>query len=305
LLLVIAPLVIAVIAKVRGIGDQLRRDLWIRYFSWLVLAPLMVLPVLLGSHFAIVAVGLLSLICYREYARATGLFREKLISLVVVIGIILVTYSSLDNWYGLFVSLWPLMVGLIAIVAILADRPEGYIQRVGLGVFGFMLFGACLAHFGFSANHQLYRRIMIWLLLCVELNDVFAYICGKTFGRRKLAPHTSPNKTVGGSLGALVLTTVLATFLAQRAFQGTVLSAWPHSVFMAATISVLGQLGDLLLSSIKRDVGIKDMGRAFPGHGGFLDRFNSLLLVSPAIFHYVKYFLDEGWNEKIRAITPV
>jgi phosphatidate cytidylyltransferase len=297
------PLIIAVLAKIGKIDDRLVRDLWMRYVSWLVLAPLMIGPILLGAPYAIAALGLMSLLCYREYARATGLFRERLISLIVVLGIILVTFSTLDNWYGLFISLGPLTVGLISAAAILPDRPSGYVQRVGLGVLGFMLFGGCLAHFGFLGNHLKYRQLMIWVLLCVQMNDVFAYVCGKSFGRRKLAPHTSPNKTIGGALGALVLTTVLAAYLGRLVFHDTILSDWRHVIFMGVSISLMGQFGDLLLSSVKRDVGIKDMGSTFPGHGGVLDRFNSLLLVSPAIFHYLKYYLDVGWNEQVRVFT--
>jgi phosphatidate cytidylyltransferase len=259
--------------------------------------------VLLGAAYAIVAVGVLSLLCYREYARATGLFRERAISIVVVLGICLLTFASLDNWYAFFTALWPLTVGLIAAVAILADSPSGYVQRVGLGVLGFMLFGSCLGHLGFFGNDPNYRKIMVWILLCVELNDVFAYICGKSFGKRKLAPHTSPNKTIGGALGAVVLTTTLAACIGSVVFSNTILAQWRHLLIMGIMISVLGQFGDLLLSSVKRDVGIKDMGSTFPGHGGVLDRFNSLLLVSPAIFHYVGYYLGIGWHEQMRIFS--
>jgi phosphatidate cytidylyltransferase len=135
------------------------------------------------------------------------------------------------------------------------------------------------------------------------MNDIFAYICGKSFGRRKLVPNISPNKTVGGALGALVLTTILAAWLGKMVFAGTELARWNHLLVMGTLLSVLGQSGDLLLSSVKRDVGIKDMGTTFPGHGGVLDRFNSLLLVSPAMFHYVGYYVGVGWNEPIRIFS--
>jgi len=302
-LLAITPVVIFILDKSGIASERLVKDLWDRWRSWLILAPLMCLPILLGAAYAIVAVGVLSLLCYREYARATGLFRERAISVVVVLGILLVTFSSLDNWYGLFTALWPLTVGLIAAVAIFADRPAGYVQRVGLGVLGFMLFGSCLGHLGFFGNDPNYRRIMAWIILCVEMNDVFAYICGKSFGRRKIAPNTSPNKTLGGALGALALTTTLAACLARAVFANTILEHWCHALIMGVMIAILGQLGDLLLSSIKRDVGIKDMGSAFPGHGGVLDRFNSLLLVAPAIFHYVGYHVGVGLHEQMRIFT--
>jgi phosphatidate cytidylyltransferase len=302
-ILIVTPLIFAILSKAGKINDKLRGELWARYFSWLILAPLMIGPVLLGAAWTILFVGLLSLFCYREYARATGLFRERIISLVVVLGILLLTFTTLDNWYGFFVALSPLTVGLITVVAILPDRPKGYIQRVGLGVLGFMLFGTCFAHLAYFGNDPNYRQILFWIVLCVEMNDIFAFICGKSFGHRKMAPNTSPNKTVGGALGAFVLTSTLAAVLARKIFSGDILSEWHHAIMLGALISLLGIFGDLLLSSVKRDLGIKDMAATFPGHGGVLDRFNSLLLVSPAVFHYVGYFKGIGLSEQTRIFS--
>jgi phosphatidate cytidylyltransferase len=302
-ILALTPLIFFALDKSGKLNDKLRGELWARYFSWLILAPLMIVPVLLGAFWTILAVGILSLLCFREYARATGLFRERAISLVVVLGIVMLTFTALDHWYGFFTALSPLTVGLIALVAILPDQPKGYIQRVGLAVLGFMLFGTCLGHLAYFANDPNYRQIIFWLIVCVEMNDIFAFCCGKTFGHRKLAPNTSPNKTLGGALGAIILTTALAAGLSLIVFLGTVLSTWQHALLLGLMISVLGIFGDLLLSSVKRDLGIKDMAATLPGHGGVLDRFNSLLLVSPAVFHYVGYFLGVGLTEPTRVFS--
>lgn len=299
----LTPLVFQYLERTGKLNEKFRRELWMRWISWVILAPLMIGPLLLGAFPTILAIAILSLLCYREFARATGLFRERLVSFVVVLGILMINFAVLDNWYSFFSALSSLTVGAIAAVSILQDQPKGYIQRVGLGVFGFMLFGVCLGHLSFLANDPRFRQIIFWIILCVELNDVFAFICGKTFGHRKLAPNTSPNKTIGGSLGALVLTTILAASLERLVFRGTSLSTWRHALVLGAMISILGQLGDLLLSSIKRDLGIKDMATTIPGHGGFLDRFNSLLLVSPAVFHYVGYYLGIGLAEQHRIFT--
>jgi phosphatidate cytidylyltransferase len=299
----IAPFVFQYLKRRGKLSEKLQHELWIRWISWVVLAPLMIGPVLLGTAPTIFAITILSLVCYREFARATGLFREHIVSFVVILGILLINFASLDVWYALFTALPSLVVATIAAVSILQDQPKGYIQRVGLGVIGFMLFGVCFGHLSFFANDTRFREILFWIVLCVELNNVFAFICGKSFGHRKLAPNTSPNKTIGGSLGALVLTTLLAASLEPLVFRGTALDSWRHAFTLGIMISVLGQLGDLLLSSVKRDLGIKDMAATIPGHGGFLDRFNSLLLVSPAVFHYVGYFLGIGLNQQHRIIT--
>jgi phosphatidate cytidylyltransferase len=251
----------------------------------------------------ILAVGILSLLCYREYARATGLFREKAVSLLVVLGILALTFTELDHWYGLFVALPPFTFGLIAVGAMLRDRPHGYIQRVALGVLGFAVFGSGLGHLGYLANDRNYRPMLILILLSVELNDIFAFIVGKTLGKRKLAPNTSPNKTVAGAVGALVLTTLLVAGVGWFVFEGTVLASPVHLVTLGVLISVLGQLGDLMMSSIKRDLGIKDMAATIPGHGGLLDRFDSVILVAPAVFHYINYFVGVGTDEPPRVLT--
>jgi phosphatidate cytidylyltransferase len=302
-LLALAPAVIWMLARLGRIDAKLQTELMQRYRSWLVLTPVIGLPILLGAAWTILGVCILSLLCYREYARATGLFREKVISLIVVLGILAVTFAVADHWYNFFVALSPLTVGLIAGVAILADRPKGYIQRVALGVLGFVLFGSALGHLGYMANDKGYRPMVILVLLTVEANDIFAYICGKTFGYGKLAPNTSPNKTIGGAVGALVLTTLLVALLGHFVFQETPVDTALHLTTLGVIISVVGQLGDLMLSSIKRDLGIKDMGATIPGHGGLLDRFDSLILVTPAVFHYVGYLIGFGLDQPQRIIT--
>jgi len=302
-LLMITPPIIWQLVRLGRIDEKLRAELMLRYRSWLVLAPLMLVPILLGAFWTILGVGILSLMCYREYARATGLFREKTVSLVVVAGILAVTLTELDHWYELFVALVPYMIGIIAMAAILRDQPQGYIQRVALGVLGFALFGSCLGHLGYLANDRNYRPMLILVFLSVEANDVFAFIVGKTMGKSKLAPNTSPNKTIAGAVGALVLTTLLVMSVGFYVFQDTVLASLIHLVILGGLISIIGQFGDLMLSSIKRDLDIKDMAATIPGHGGLLDRFDSVILVAPAVFHYVNYFVGVGTDQVPRVLT--
>lgn len=301
--LALASLIILVLARAGRIGPALRRELWLRTGSWLILAPALWLPILTGAAWTMLALLIIALWCYREYARATGLFREKLVSAVTVLGIGLIYFAALDHWYGFFVALMPLSVITIAAISIPLDRPQGYIQRTGLAVFGLLLFGAALGHLAYAANDRDYRPILLLVLVAVSLNDVFAFTVGKIIGGPKLLPATSPNKTVSGSLGALVLTTAFVALLAGPVFAGTRLDSPLHRIGLGLIVGVLGQLGDLMLSSIKRDIGIKDMGTAIPGHGGLLDRFNSLLLVAPAVFHYVGYFRGFGLDQPNRIIT--
>jgi phosphatidate cytidylyltransferase len=295
--LAVIPLVIWLLSITGKVNSKLRGELLLRYYSWLVIIPVLIVPVLLGAFWTIVGIGLLSLFCYREYARATGLVREKWVSFLVVLGIILLTLATLDHWYRFFLALPSLTVAAIVAFAILQDCPQGYIQRVALALFGYLLFGVCLGHLGYLANDTHYRPLIVLVFLGVELNDVFAFCCGKTMGQRKLCPNTSPNKTVAGAVGALVLTTLLVAVLGRFVFAGTVLANLPHLLGLGALISIAGQFGDLTLSSIKRDLGIKDMAATIPGHGGLLDRFDSVLLAAPVVFHYVNYFVGIGENQ--------
>jgi len=302
-ILVLSFVVILALRASPRVSPDLKRELLKRYLAWLVIVPAVILPILLGAAWTIAGVALLSLLCFWEFARSTGLFRDRMTTSVVVIGILLLTLAVFDHWYHLFVALFPLTMGLIAAAAILRDEPKGYLQRVALGVFGFALFGGAMWHLGYMANDVNYRPILLLVIAATQLNDVFAFVVGKSLGRRPLAPHTSPNKTVEGSLGAVLLTTPLAAILAHYIFKGTPVDTPVRLALLGLIISVVGQLGDLMVSSIKRDLGIKDMGAAIPGHGGILDRCNSLLLVAPAVFHYIGYYVGFGLDQPKSIIT--
>ncbi len=119
---------------------------------------------------------------------------ERVESGLVYLGIVLLTLAILDNWMGLFFALNRDHAAAIAAFSIFRDQPSGDLQRVALAVLGFTWFGTCLGHLGAIANDPHYRAYLILILVTVELNDVFAFVVGKTLGRRKLIPNTSPNK---------------------------------------------------------------------------------------------------------------
>jgi len=301
--LLLAAGVIGLLSATGRGSPALRRELWLRLGSWAVLLPLMLGPVLLGRPWVIGAVTLLGLLCLREYDRATGLFREPVMAGAVAVGILFVNFAALDHWYNFFMALFPLTVAVLAVVSLPLDRPAGYIQRTGLAVFAFILFGAGLAHLGYMANDRNYQPLVLLLLTAVAINDVFAFTAGKLMGGPKLLPATSPNKTISGARGALCGTTLLVAGVGWFIFRGTPMDRPALLLGLGVIVSVAGQAGDLMLSSIKRDLGIKDMGSVIPGHGGLLDRFNSLLLVAPAVFHYVQYVVGLGMDQPTRLIT--
>lgn len=301
--LVLTAFAIEVLRLAGRVTPALATELRLRSRSWAILVPAIAAPILLGAAWFIAGVTVLALLCYREFARATGLFRHRLISAVVVLGILALNFAALDHWYGFFVALTPLAVAAIAVVSIPLDRPEGYIQRVALGLFGFLLCGSALGHLAYMANDWNYRPLVLVLLVSVGSSDVLAYVVGKTLGGPKLAPTTSPNKTVSGALGALLLTTLIVVLLTGPLFADTPMASLLLRFGLGLLVAAFAQLGDLMLSSIKRDIGIKDIGAVLPGHGGMLDRFNSLLLVAPVAFHYIGYFNGFGLDQPTRIIT--
>jgi len=291
------------IRRAGRMSEKTWRDVRVRCMTWCVIAPAAVAPIVLCAGAAMLMVCAVSLLCHREFARATGLFRERAMSALVVLGIVLVTFANLDNWYGLFAAVGPLMMAVIPAAAVLEDRPRGFIQRIALAAIAFLFFGVGLGHLGFMANETNYRPVLLLIILCVQLNDIFAYCCGKAIGRRKLFPNTSPNKTLGGHLGAMVCTVPLTYFLGREVFSGTRMNDPLLLVGLGLIFSIGGQLGDLVLGSIKRDLGIKDMAATLPGHGGVLDRANSLLLVAPAAGHYLSYFGGLQYERLPRVIS--
>lgn len=299
--LVLAGVAIGVLSALGKLRPELRSELIKRTAAWALMAPVVILPLALGKLTTVLLFTVLGLLCYREFARATGLFREKRMSALVAIGIILFNLAALDHWWGLFTALPALAMVVLLVAAILQDRPKGYLQRVGLSILGVLLFGYCLSHLSYFANEPGYRAPVMALVLVVAFNDVFAFCVGKTIGGPKLAPNTSPGKTVSGAVGAIVLTTLFGGVLAHTVIAGPI-AEWHHAFTMAFLVSIAGILGDLTISSVKRDVGVKDMGAVIPGHGGVLDRCNSLLLAAPVLFHYIGYIQGVGLDQPTRIL---
>jgi phosphatidate cytidylyltransferase len=303
LLLTVTPLVLLLLDRAGRLDSAGKDDLWRRYRSWLIMVPVIALPVLLGAAWTILAVTALSLLCFGEFAAATGLFRDKLLCFLVTVCILALSFAVADHWYRVFVALTPMSIVVITAVATSLDRPQGYIQRVALAIFGFILFGTCLGHLGFMANDTHYRSLILLLISCVQLNDIFAFVVGRTLGGPKLVPQTSPEKTVSGALGSVVLTTLLVYWLSGYVFPEGPLAEPVQRLVMGLIISIGGQVGDLTVAAIKRDIGIAETRKIIPGHGGVLDRANSLLLSAPALFHFINHFQCIGGDQPTNLFT--
>jgi phosphatidate cytidylyltransferase len=153
------------------------------------------------------------------------------------------------------------------------------LARLPLAVFSIVAFGWFLAHLTLLATAGAGLGPVIVVVLLTQFNDACAFLVGKRFGRLHWS-RLSPNKTVAGSLGALAITCALALLNWPIAYPSL---PWWGALGFGVVISLGGQAGDLLMATFKREVGIKDWGDWLPGHGGILDRANSLILVAPLV----------------------
>lgn len=266
------------------------------YRSWLLMAPLLLGCIFAGRAVTICFFALVAGLGFKEFARATGLYRDWWMTGAVYLGIIALGVASLmrpppggepgTGWYGLFMALPVFVIAAILLIPIIRNRVEGQLQAMSLAVVGFIYVGWMFGHIIFLANAANAYGYLLYLLFATELNDVAAFTFGKLFGRRQFRSRISPKKTWAGAIGALGIS-LLMPWLLRFSF--------PHFgvgqlLLTGLIVGIGGQLGDLAISVIKRDIGIKDMGASIPGHGGILDRIDSLIYVAPLFFHMAGYF---------------
>ncbi|MDX2411711.1 MAG: phosphatidate cytidylyltransferase [Woeseiaceae bacterium] len=268
-------------------------SVWRTYRGWLVMVPLVLGTILLGRTATIVGVTLLAMFGFKEFARATGLYEDWWLTGLVYLAIVVLGVASfvsdprLDfpGWFGLFITLPAYVAAAILLVPILRNRSKGQLQQVALAIVGFLYFGWMFSHLGFLANTNYAYGYILYLVFAVEINDIAAFTCGKLFGKHKLRENISPNKTIEGAIGAIFVSLLLPWML---------WFSFPHFgpwdlVLVGLIVGIGGQLGDLVISYIKRDIGIKDMGVFIQGHGGILDRVDSMIFVAPIFFHVIRW----------------
>jgi phosphatidate cytidylyltransferase len=277
----------------RNVASPLRT-----YRGWLIMIPIVLGTLFLGREATILGVTLLAAVGFKEFARATGLYEDWWMTGIVYLAIFALGAVSLvpdprlgsPGWYGFFMASPVFVIALILLVPIVRNRSRGELQKVALAILGFIYFGWMFMHLGFLANTGNAYGYLLFLVFAVEINDVAAFTFGRMFGKRKLRERISPNKTLAGSVGAIAISLVLPWLL---------WFSFPHFspallVLTGLIVGVGGQLGDLVISYIKRDIGIKDMGATIHGHGGILDRVDSMIFVAPIFFHMVRWFNGAG-----------
>jgi phosphatidate cytidylyltransferase len=297
-LIVLAGLLVVAGALIAILRFGFRRNVthaWNAYRGWLIMIPVVMAALFLGREATIIFFTLLGIAAFTEFARATGLYRDWPMTIVALLGIVGAGVLSLmtdpgtgtQGWYGLFMTLPVYVVAAILMVPIVRDQAKGQLQRIALALLGFIYIGWMFGHLGFLANAKNAYGYLLYLLFAVPVCDVAAFTFGRFFGRRKFRPNVSPNKTWAGSLGALAVGMAMPW-----ALRFSLPGFGPRELILTGIIVGVGsQLGDLSISVIKRDIGIKDMGTLIEGHGGILDRVDSLIYVAPLFFHMLRYFV--------------
>lgn len=289
LLLLLATLVVAWITRGRPPGNELR----LRVKSWWLILGLFALAILLGAKGAVWLFGLVSFLALKEYFSLIPTRRsDRRVLFWAYLSIPLQYYWVAIGWYGMFIIFIPVYLFLLVpLRKALIGETEGFLHSVGTIHWGLMTTVFSLSHAAFllALPEQISPAggagLLLYLVVLTELNDVAQYLWGKSLGKRKVAPNVSPGKTYGGLLGGVFTTVLLAWFAGPWL---TPLSGY-QALAAGLIIGVFGFVGDISISAVKRDIGIKDSGTLIPGHGGILDRVDSLTYTAPLFFHYLYY----------------
>jgi phosphatidate cytidylyltransferase len=192
-------------------------------------------------------------------------------------------------WRGLYILPWFLVVSifLFLLYSLVSHKDvSSSIINVGIWVFGFLYIPFLLSYLVLVRELEDGQWWLFFLFAVIWGNDTFAYYIGGLFGKHKLSPIISPKKTVEGALGGLFGGSGAALLFHYLVFNGiSVLSL----IILAIFLSIIGQIGDLFESLIKRSVGAKDSGFIIPGHGGILDRIDSVIFSLPILYYYLRW----------------
>ncbi|HCB14200.1 MAG TPA: phosphatidate cytidylyltransferase [Gammaproteobacteria bacterium] len=265
-----------------------------RVRAWWVMVAIFAVASLLGKLATIIMFSFISFFTLREFLTLTPTRASdhRALSLAFFIFIPVQYYLIGLEWYALF-SIFIPVYGFLLLPSLSAlnQDPEHFLERCAKIQWGIMLTIYCISHVpalllldipGYSGQNAL---LLFYLLLVVQMSDVLQYVFGKIFGKTKIAPVVSPSKTVEGFIGGGVGATLIGA------------SMWwitPFTLLQAAGMAfvtvLMGFLGGLVLSAVKRSLGAKDWGTMIEGHGGMMDRMDSVSFAAPIFFHLTRYF---------------
>jgi phosphatidate cytidylyltransferase len=264
-----------------------------RIRAWWVMALLFVLAVTCGTAVSIVLFSIVSFLALREFVTLIPARRADHRVLFYAFFVVTPVQYALIwlRWYGLFTIMIPVYVWIfLTIRAVLAGDTGAFLERTATNQSAlticvyFVSYVPALLMLRIPGYERQGPTLMFFLVLVVELSDVLQYLWGKSIGRHPIAPGISPNKTWEGFLGGLACATAVGAATWRATPFSPVVAA-----LMALVITLTGFAGGLIMSAIKRDRGVKDFGSLIQGHGGVLDRIDSLCFAAPVFFHLTRY----------------
>jgi phosphatidate cytidylyltransferase len=191
--------------------------------------------------------------------------------------------------FSIFIPVYAFL--FIPLRTALAGDCDHFLERAAKVQWGLMACVYCLSHAAALLNLEIpgyvrqNAKLLVFLVAVVQLSDVFQYVWGKTLGRHKIAPLVSPSKTWEGFIGGILSASALGAAL----WRVTPFKPWQAGLISLA-LTLAGFAGGLVMSAIKRDRGVKDYGQLIEGHGGVMDRVDSLCFAAPVFFHIVRYY---------------
>jgi phosphatidate cytidylyltransferase len=295
-LLIVATIVGRLIERRTGAerASATVQNLNARINAWWVMSVVFAIAVLVGPIGSVVLFALLSFLALREFVTLVPTrpsdHRALLWSFFLITPLQYVLVAL--HWYGLFTILIPVYAFLfLALRVALSGDTTHFLERVSAIQWALMIcvyslsYAPALLGLSIRGHGTAGPTLLLFLVIVVQGSDVLQYIFGKLFGRRKIAPLVSPSKTVEGFLGGVAAATLLGALI----WWATPFSVWQAGL-QALIIALTGFGGGLVMSAVKRDRGVKDFGTTIAGHGGILDRVDSLTFAAPIFFHVTRFF---------------
>jgi len=267
-------------------------ELKMRTKSWWLMAFIFVGVTVLDPKISFIAIGLLSFVALREIASISKNVREEDRKILIwcYLAIPVQYFIAYNKHYGLFLTFIPIFMHLwIPFMLVIRGVTENIGRSMSVLPAQLMLTVFGVSHLAFLLSLPELegfkvggRGLLLFIVFITEMNDVFQFTWGKLLGRYKIMPKISPNKTWEGFIGGIITTTIVGYFLRfLTPFSGI------EAILICLSVAITGFIGDVVVSAIKRDIGKKDTGTTIPGHGGILDRIDSLALTAPIFFHIV------------------
>lgn len=287
-ILAFATLIISVIG-----AKKTSQELKDRITSWWIIVGAFIVGAMVNTTVSMFFFALISYLALKEYFTLIPSRRtDRRIIFYAYISIIFQYWFAGIAWYGMFIIWIPVFLFLfLPFRQVLIGETQGFLENTSRVQWGMMMFVFGLSHIAYMmtlptlAGYEIGgKELVVYLVLLTELNDVLQYLWGKALGKHKIVPKVSPNKTIEGFVGAFMTLSVLAV-----AFSFLTPFTTLQALAAGMLISGAGFVGDVVISMVKRDIGVKDSGHLLPGHGGILDRVDSLTYTAPLFFHFVHY----------------